>query len=368
MARTARPKPELVLSTEERSVSERLAKRPKSGQAAAMRARLIINCAKSDANREVGAWLEVSEAIVGKWRRRFVEQRLDGLSDDPRPGGPRTLTDGQVDAVVVRALEEKSEDATHSSTRSMAKETGMSPTTINRIWNAFGLQPHRSGSFTLLTDSHFVEKVRDFVDLCPDSPVRAAVRSVDEKSQIRALNRFPAILAIMPATPRRGSHGNVRHRTTCLFAALDMATGKVIGSMTTRHPASELKRFPIDIDEEVPDDLAVHLVLDQYAIHKTPEITSWLLCHPRLPRHFTPASGSWLNMVERWFGELTTNMVKRGAHTSVAALENDIGEWIAHWNENPRPYVWVRTADQSIASLARSCERVSAAVSWAKEG
>ncbi len=201
MARTGRPKPELVLGTEERSVSERLAKRPKSGQAAAMRARIIINCAKSDANREVGAWLEVSEAIVGKWRRRFVEQRLDGLSDDPRPGGPRTLTDGQVDAVVVRALEEKSEDATHSSTRSMAKETRMSPTTINRIWNAFGLQPHRSESFTLLTDSLFVEKVRDFVDLCPDSPVRAAVLSVDEKSQIRALNRFPAILAIMPAAP-----------------------------------------------------------------------------------------------------------------------------------------------------------------------
>ncbi len=201
MARTGRPKPELVPSTEERSVSERLAKPPKSGQAAAMRARIIINCAKSDANREVGARLEVSDAMAAKWRPRLVEHRLDGLGDDLRPGGPRTLTDTKVEAVVVRALEEKSEDATHSSTRSMAKETGMSPTTINRTWNAFGLQPHRSESFTLLTDSLFVEKVRDFVDLCPDSPVRAAVRSVDEKSQIRALIRFPAMPAIMPAAP-----------------------------------------------------------------------------------------------------------------------------------------------------------------------
>ena len=292
MGRGGRPKPELVLSTEERLTLERLANRRKSAQAMAMRARIVINCAKGDTNREVAARLGVSEAMVGKWRRRFVEHRLDGLSDDPRPGAPRTVTDEQVEAVVVKTLEEKPTDATHWSTRSMAKEMGMSRTTINRIWNAFGLQPHRSESFKLSTDPFFIEKVRDIVGLYLDPPERAVVLCVDEKSQIQALNRFQPILPMMPATPERRSHDYVRHGTTSLFAALDMATGRVIGSLKKRHRATEFKRFLVQIDEEVPDDLAVHLVLDNYATHKTPDIQRWLLRHPRFHLHFTPTSGS----------------------------------------------------------------------------
>ena len=362
-----RPKAELVLSTEERLVLERLANRRKSAQAMAMRARIVINCAKGLANREVASKLGVSEAMVGKWRRRFVEHRLDGLSDDPRPGAPRKISDDQVEAVIVKTLEEKPTDATHWSTRSMARQVGMSQTTIGRIWRAFGLQPHRADSFKLSTDPFFVEKVRDVVGLYLDPPERAVVLCVDEKSQIQALNRFQPILPMMPGTPERRSNDYVRHGTTSLFAALDMASGKVIGSLKQRHRAQEFKSFLVQIDTEVPNELDVHLILDNYATHKTPDIQRWLLRHPRFHLHFTPTSGSWLNMVERWFGELTTKKIKRGAHMSVRALEKDIREWIATWNEDPRPYVWVKTADQILASLARYCERVSAAASGAQD-
>jgi len=367
MGTKGRPKAELVLSTEERFALERLANRRKSAQAMAMRSRIVLCCAKGDTNRDVAQQLGVSQAMVGKWRRRFVEHRLDGLSDDPRPGVPRTITDDQVEAVIVKTLEEKPDDATHWSTRSMAAEVGMSQTTIRRIWHAFGLQPHRAESFKLSTDPLFVEKVRDIVGLYLDPPERAMVLCVDEKSQIQALNRFQPILPMMPGTPERRSHDYVRHGTTSLFAALDMASGKVIGSLRQRHRATEFKKFLIQIDEEVPNDLDVHLILDNYATHKTPEIKRWLLRHPRFHLHFTPTSGSWLNMVERWFGELTTKKIKRGAHTSVRALEKDIRDWIKTWNDNPRPYVWVKTADQILAALARYCERVSAASSHPSE-
>jgi len=369
MVRKGRPKAELILSTEERLALERLANRRKSAQAMAMRARIVQCCAKKEGptNREVAAKLGVSEAMVGKWRRRFVEYRLDGLSDDPRPGVPRTITDDQVEAVIVKTLEAKPKDATHWSTRSMATEMGMSRTTINRIWNAFGLQPHRADSFKLSSDPYFVEKVRDVVGLYLDPPERAVVLCVDEKSQIQALNRFQPILPMMPGTPERRSHDYVRHGTTSLFPALDIASGKVIGSLKQHHRATEFKKFLVQIDQEVPNDLDVHLILDNYATHKTPDIKRWLLRHPRFHLHFTPTSGSWLNMVERWFGELTTKKIKRGAHTSVKALEKDIREWIEQWNENPRPYVWVKTADQILASLGRYCERVSAATSHSSE-
>jgi len=367
MGARGRPKAELVLSTEERLTLERLANRRKSAQAMAMRARIVLTCAKGGTNREVAQQLGVSEAMVGKWRRRFVESRLDGLSDDPRPGAPRTITDDQVEAVIVKTLEEKPDDATHWSTRSMAGEMGMSQTTIRRIWHAFGLQPHRAESFKLSTDPLFVEKVRDVVGLYLDPPERAMVLCVDEKSQIQALNRFQPILPMMPGTPERRSHDYVRHGTTSLFAALDMASGKVIGSLRQHHRATEFKKFLIQIDKEVPTELDVHLILDNYATHKTPEIKRWLLRHPRFHLHFTPTSGSWLNMVERWFGELTTKKIKRGAHTSVKALEKDIREWIKNWNDNPRPYVWVKTADEILAALARYCERVSAAASHGLE-
>ena len=358
-----RPKAELQLSTEERLTLERLVNRRKSAQAMALRARIVLACAKGLTNQAVATELGVNQATVGKWRRRFVEQRLDGLFDEPRPGAPRSITDDQVEAVVVKTLEEKPADATHWSTRSMAAASGLSQTSIRRIWGAFGLQPHRAESFKLSTDPLFIEKVRDVVGLYLDPPERACVLCVDEKSQIQALNRFQPILPMMAGTPERRSHDYVRHGTTSLFAALDMASGKVIGSLRQRHRAVEFKKFLVQIDEEVPADLDVHLILDNYATHKTPEIKRWLLRHPRFHLHFTPTSGSWLNMVERWFGELTTKKIKRGAHTSVRALEKDIRDWIKTWNENPRPYVWVKTADEILASLARYCERVSAAAS-----
>src|SRR5664280_571034 len=368
MGHGGRPKAELVLSTEERLTLERLANRRKSAQAMAMRALIVMCCAKDDAtNREVAGKLGVSDAMLGQWRKRSVEHRLDGLSDDPWPGAPRTITDDQVEAVIVKTLEDKPKEATHWSTRSMAEQMGLSQTTIGRIWRAFGLQPHRAESFKLSTDPLSVEKVRDVVGLYLDPPERACVLCVDEKSQIQALNRFQPILPMMPGTPERRSHDYVRHGTTSLFAALDMATGKVIGSLRQRHRATEFKKFLIQIDEEVPNDLDVHLILDNYATHKTPEIKRWLLRHPRFHLHFTPTSGSWLNMVERWFGELTTKKIKRGAHTSVRALEKDIRDWIKTWNDNPRPYVWVKTADQILAALARYCERVSAASSHPSE-
>ena len=367
MGHGGRPKAELVLTTEERLTLERLANRRKSAQAMALRARIVLCCANGDTNKDVAEHLGVGVAMVGKWRRRFVEHGLDGLSDEPRPGAPRTITDDQVEAVIVKTLEEKPADATHWSTRSMAEATGMSQTTIRRIWGAFGLQPHRAESFKLSTDPLFVEKVRDIVGLYLDPPERALVLCADEKSQIQALNRFQPILPMMPGTPERRSHDYTRHGTTSLFAALDMASGKVIGSLRQHHRATEFKKFLIQIDQEVPAELDVHLILDNYATHKTPAIKRWLVRHPRFHLHFTPTSGSWLNMVERWFAELTTKKIKRGAHTSVKALEKDIRDWIKTWNDNPRPYVWVKTADQILAALARYCERVSAATSHSSE-
>jgi transposase len=354
-----RPKTELLLSDEEREVLERLTRRRKSAQALALRARIILACATGATNQAVAADLRINSATVGKWRRRFVEKRLEGLFDEPRPGAARTVTDDKVEAVIVKTLEEKPADATHWSTRSMADALGMSQTSISLIWRAFGLQPHRAESFKLSTDPLFVDKVKDIVGLYLDPPERAVVLCVDEKSQIQALARFQPILPMMPGTPERRSHDYIRHGTTSLFAALDMATGKVIGSMHRRHRAVEFKKFLVRIDDEVPENLEVHLILDNYATHKTPDIQRWLLRHRRFHLHFTPTSGSWLNMVERWFGELTTKKIKRGAHTNVQNLERDIRDWIVLWNDNPRPYVWVKTADQILASLARYCERIS---------
>ncbi|MGH6996987.1 MAG: IS630 family transposase [Phenylobacterium sp.] len=356
-----RPKAELVLCQEERQVLERLTLRRKTAQAMALRARIVLACAEEGqpTNGEVAARLNVNQATVGKWRRRFVSERLDGLFDDPRPGAPRTVTDDDVEAVVIKTLEERPKDATHWSTRSLAKATGMSKTTVGRIWQAFELKPHLAESFKLSTDPLFIDKVCDIVALYLDPPERAVVLCVDEKSQIQALNRAQPILPLLPGTPERRSHDYVRHGTTSLFAALDMATGKVIGSLHARHRAIEFKKFLQRIDAEVPKDLDVHLVLDNYATHKTPAIKRWLLRHPRFHLHFVPTSSSWLNLIERWFGELTTKKIRRGAHRSVRELERDIKEWIENWNEDPRPYVWVKTADQILRSLGRYCERIS---------
>jgi transposase len=258
-------------------------------------------------------------------------------------------------------LEEIPDDATHWSTRSMAKAVGISPASVGRIWAAFGLQPHRAESFKLSTDPLFVEKVKDVVGLYLDPPERAVVLAVDEKSQIQALNRFQPVLPMLPGVPERRSHDYVRHGTTSLFAALDTVNGTVISSLHQHHRAIEFKKFLERIEAEVPDDLDVHLILDNYATHKTPAIKRWLLRHPRFHVHFTPTGSSWLNLVERWFSELTTKKIKRGAHLSVAQLQRDIKGWIKTWNENPRPYVWVKTADEILASLAKYCSRISEA-------
>ncbi len=354
-----RPLAVLTLEDADRETLTRWTRRPKTAQALAQRARIVLAAADGRPNDTIARELSITPHTVGKWRRRFLERGPDGLLDEPRPGAPRTIGDDRVEAVVARTLEQKPRDATHWSTRSMARSSGLSQSTVGRIWRAFGLQPHRAESFRLSTDPLFIEKVRDVVGLYLDPPERAVVLCVDEKSQIQALARFQPILPMLTATPERRSHDYVRHGTTSLFAGLDTLSGRVIGALHRRHRASEFRSFLERIDATVPGEFAVHLVLDNYATHKTPAIKRWLLRHPRFTLHFTPTGASWLNLVERWFAELTTKKIKRGAHTSVPGLERDIRGWIATWNENPRPFVWLKTADEILASLARYCERIS---------
>src|SRR5215210_4348937 len=360
MARTGRPKAELVISEAEREALERWARRPSSWQALAQRSRIVLACGEGHANQAVAAREGVTPQMVGKWRRRFVERRLDGLVDEPRPGQPRKITDEQVEAVIVKTLEERPpDDGTHWSTRKMAAATGLNQTAISKIWRAFGLQPHRVEHWKLSKDPLFVEKVRDIVGLYLDPPERAVVLCVDEKSQIQALDRSAPTLPLLPGTPARATHDYKRHGTSSLFAALELASGKVIGSLHARHRAIEFKQFLKRIDDEVPADLGVHLILDNYATHKTPAIKRWLAAHPRFVLHFTPTGASWLNLVERWFAELTTRKLKRGAHRSTRALNTDIRDWIERWNADPKPYVWIKTADQILETLAAYCERIN---------
>jgi transposase len=358
-ARRGRPVAQIVLAPDERHQLESLARRRKTAQALALRARIILRVAAGATNREVAAALGIHPVTVGKWRARFASDRLEGLFDEMRPGVPRSIGDDRVEAVIIKTLEERPADATHWSTRSMAEATGMSQSAISRIWRAFGLQPHRVESFKLSKDPLFIDKVRDVVGLYLDPPERAVVLCVDEKSQIQALDRTQPVFALLPGVPERRSHDYVRASTTSLFAALNVASGTVISSTHRRHRAVEFKKFLQRIDDEVPHEFAVHLVLDNYATHKTPTIKNWLVAHPRFQLHFTPTSASWLNLVERFFSELTTKKIRRGTHRSVVALERDIKAWIATWNENPRPYVWVKTADEILESLARYCQRIS---------
>jgi len=354
-----RPKAPLVLSDEDREALEGWVGRRTSAQALALRARIVLLSAEGLSNQAIAKRLEVTGQTVGKWRQRFIERGLGGLLDEPRVGAPRTVSDEQVERVIVMTLEEKPADATHWSTRSLAERTGLSQSTISRIWRAFGLQPHRAGTFTLSADPQFVEKVRDVVGLYLDPPERALVLCADEKSQIRALDRAQPILPLLPGVPERRSHDYTRHGTTSLFAALDVASGRVYRQLHRRHRAEEFGRFLRHLDREVPKGLDVHLVLDNYATHKTPAIRRWLAAHPRFHLHFTPTGASWLNLVERWFCELTTKLIRRGAHRSVPELERDIERWGERWNEDPRPFVWTRTADEILASLAAYCQRIS---------
>jgi transposase len=360
IARTGRPKAELVLSDVERETLTQWSRRAKTAQALALRSRIVLACAGGASNKEVAASLRVVPATVGKWRARFVTDRLEGLSDEPRPGAARKITDEQVEAVVVRTLEQEPPNKdSHWSTRSMARATGMSQTAISRIWRAFGLQPHLVDTWKLSTDPQFIEKVRDVVGLYLDPPDKAMVLAVDEKSQMQALDRTAPMLPMMPGAPGRKTHDYVRHGTTSLFAALDVATGKVIGQHQRRHRHQEFLRFLKTIDANTPKDLDLHLICDNYATHKTPAVKTWLAAHPRFHLHFTPTSGSWLNLVERWFGELTNRKLRRNTHRSVKELETDVNAWIAAWNDDPKPFVWVKTADEILDNLANYCTRVN---------
>jgi transposase len=361
MAERGRPKAPLILTDEERETLGRWSRRPKSAQALALRARIVLACAEGKTNKAVAEEVGVWPQTVTKWRGRFVRQRLEGLADEPRPGAPRTIADEQVEAVVVATLEELPKEATHWSRALMAKRSGLSKSTVGRIWKAFGLKPHLTDTFKLSTDPQFIEKVRDVVGLYLDPPERALVLCVDEKSQIQALDRSQPVLPMMPGMPERRTHDYVRNGTSSLFAALDVATGRVIGSVHRRHRAVEFKKFLVKLDKQVPAELGVHLICDNYATHKTDTIQRWLAAHPRFHLHFVPTSSSWLNQVERWFSELTTKLLQRGVHKNVQQLEADIRNWIGTWNENPRPFVWTKTADEILGSLARYCQRISGA-------
>ncbi len=350
---------DVTLSEEEREVLERWARRPTSAQALALRCRIVLAAADGEQSKEIAARLGCSTQTVGRWRGRFARRGLDGLHDEPRPGKPRQIGDEDVERVIVKTLEESPPNATHWSTRSMAAATGMSQSAVSRIWRAFGLKPHRSEHFKLSPDPQFVDKVRDIVGLYLNPPEAAVVLCVDEKSQIQALERSSPILPLMPGVPERQTHDYVRNGTTNLYAALDVASGKVISEMTPRHRAEEFRKFLNLIEGSVPEGLDVHVVLDNSSTHKTPSIQRWLKRHPRFTLHFTPTYSSWLNLVERWFAELTTKWLKRGSHRSVRDLVASIRTWIASWNDEPKPYVWHKSADEILNSLAAYCQRIN---------
>jgi transposase len=350
---------EVVLSDEERETLERWARRPKSSQALAFRCRIVLAAAEGRSSTEIAAELGCTGSTVGKWRGRFARRGIDGLQDEPRPGKPRSISDEDVERVIVKTLEQQPTQATHWSTRSMAAASGMSQSAISRIWRAFGLKPHQSEAFKLSPDPQFIDKVRDIVGLYLNPPEAAAVLCVDEKAQIQALDRSAPILPLLPGVPERRSHDYVRNGTTNLYAALDVASGQVIAEMSPRQRAEEFRRFLNLIDASVPAQLDVHVVLDNSSTHKTPSIQRWLLRHPRFTLHFTPTYSSWLNLVERWFAELTTKWIKRGTHRSVRDLVASIRSWITDWNGNPKPFVWHKTADQILDSLAAYCKRIN---------
>jgi transposase len=353
------PSPKLVpleLSDDERRALSAWARRRKTSQALALRSRIVLRCAEGGTIGEAAAELGVSRDTVSKWRSRFLAGRLGGLTDEPRPGRPRTVSDEKVEQVVAAALEQAPPGGdTHWSTRSMARSAGVSQSTVSRIWRTFGLKPHVVQTWKLSTDPQFIDKVRDVVGLYMSPPENALVLCVDEKSQIQALDRTAPCLPMLPTTPARMTHDYVRNGTTSLFAAFDLASGSVIAQPYRRHRHQEFLRFLKLIDAAVPKDLDLHLVLDNYATHKTPEIHKWLLRHPRFYLHFTPTSSSWLNLVERWFAELTNRKLRRSAHRTVTELETDIRKWTSEWNKNPRPFVWTKTADEILETLAAYC-------------
>jgi transposase len=359
--RTGRPLKPLTLQPEEQTKLELMARRPKTDQRTAQRARIVLNCAQGLTNTAVAAKCGVTLATVGKWRQRFLEGRLGALGDAPRSGQPRKLTDAKVEAVITRTLETRPKNATHWSTRTMAQASGLNQNAIVRIWRAFGLKPHLQENFKLSTDPFFVEKVRDIVGLYlnPPEQTRAVVLCVDEKSQVQALDRSQPVLPMRPGQAERQTHDYYRHGTTSLFAALDIATGKVIGQCQSRHRQREFIRFLDQIEQGVPAELAVHLVLDNYATHKTPKVAAWFKKHPRYHLHFTPTSSSWLNQVERWFAKITEQRIRRGVFRSVDQLIQAIDDYIASNNNSPKPFVWTATAELILDRVGTLCKRTN---------
>ena len=359
--RTGRPKVAIVLTPVERKELDSLAHRSRSAPAVARRARIVLACADGRDNQTVARRLRVSPTTVCKWRARFLAGRVAGLFDEPRPGTPRQISDDAIEALIVRTLETTPAGATHWSTRELAKATGLSHMTISRVWRAFGLRPHRSETFKLSPDPLLIAKVRDIVGLYLHPPDRAVVLCVDEKSQIQALDRTAPLLPMRPGQAERRTHDYKRHGTTSLFAALDAQTGMVFAETHRRHRSIEFRKFLDRIDAAVPADLAVHLIMDNYGTHKTPLIRAWLAKRPRFIVHFTPTYSSWLNMVERWFADLTTKQLRRGAHRSVTELERAIQEFLDAHNDDPTPFVWTKTADDILARIARFAQRTVAA-------
>lgn len=357
----------LILTDEEQTTLERWARRPKSPQSLALRSKIILACAGGATNLEVAAACAVNQATVGKWRRRFVELRLDGLVDEPRPGAPRKITDEQVENVVVKTLQEKPKGASHWSTRDMAKATGMSQTAVTRIWKAFGLKPWDESTFKLSNDPMFIEKVRDLVGLYLNPPEAAAVFCCDEKTQVQALNRTQPVLPMRPMSGEQRTSDYVRHGTTSLFAALNVASGLVVHRLSKRHRTIEFVKFLNAVYAAVPDDLAIHLIMDNVSTHKAPAVHTWLVRHPRVTLHFTPTYSSWLNLVERWFSHLSTKYLQRSTHLSVKALNDGITGFIESWNEDPHPYVWVKTADEILDKLAGYCTVITDAETMANQ-
>lgn len=354
-----RPLTPLTLSASDRSALERWIRRPKTAQALALRARIVLRAADGVSSTAIAGELGVSHQTVCKWRGRFVEDGLDGLVDMPRSGAPRSIHDEDVARVIELTLEEAPKDATHWSTRSMAQRAGMSQSAVSRIWRAFALQPHRSETFKLSSDPFFVEKVRDIVGLYLNPPERAVVLCVDEKSQIQALDRSQPLLPMRPGQIERRTHDYVRHGTVSLFAALDTKTGELLAKCQRRHRSVEFRKFLDHIDASVPEDLDVHLILDNYGTHKTKLVRNWLAKRPRFHVHFTPTSASWLNLVERWFAALTEKQIRRGAHRSTRELELAIERYVDATNQDPKPFIWTKTADEIFASVARFCQRTS---------
>lgn len=361
MPRSGRPKAELTLTEEERGQLLRWSRRAKSSQALALRSKIVLACAQGADNKTVAAELGCAAATVGKWRARFVADRLDGLADEARPGRPATITAEQVEDVVVATLESTPAHATHWTRSKMAARSGLSGSTIGRIWKAFDLKPHRATSFKLSNDPLFVDKVYDIVGLYLNPPEAAVVYCVDEKSQVQALARSQPAFPMMPGMPEKRTHDYVRHGTTSLFAAFNVADGTVITSLHRRHRAIEFRKFLNKINHEVPADLDVHLVVDNYATHKAPTVTAWLAKHPRFHLHLTPTYSSWINQVERFFAYIEADLLRRSDHRSVQALEADIRSWAKSWNTHPRPFVWTKTAEEILESLARLLQRINGA-------